>query len=114
MPGRVFLFEELCPLGSVESYLKANKSLLLNECSIEDLCSEPDSLNLSHLQSWSLQTAQGMRYLSEHKIIHGDLAIRNLLLKDINTIKISDFGLARQLNDCCVYKKTQIVRSGLN
>jgi serine/threonine protein kinase len=51
----------------------------------------------------------GMLYLSEKRVIHGDLATRNLLLMDVNHVKITDFGLARQLQNYNVYKKTQKV-----
>ena len=37
---------------------------------------------------------QGMSYLANLKIIHRDLALRNLLLSGTRTVKISDLGLA--------------------
>ena len=36
-----------------------------------------------------------MDYLVQNKIIHRDLAARNILVADQETVKISDFGLAR-------------------
>ena len=39
-------------------------------------------------------TLQGMSYLAKMKIIHRDLALRNLLLSGTRTVKISDLGLA--------------------
>merc|ERR1719435_44216 len=44
-----------------------------------------------------------MDYLTQNKIIHRDLAARNILVADQETVKISDFGLARvATNDCYV------------
>lgn len=43
------------------------------------------------------------------KVIHGDLAARNCLLSQDMGIKITDFGLARQLYNYSVYVKTQTV-----
>jgi tRNA A-37 threonylcarbamoyl transferase component Bud32 len=31
------------------------------------------------------------------KVLHGDLAARNILLADHNVVKVADFGLSRQL-----------------
>jgi len=39
------------------------------------------------------------------QVIHGDLAVRNVLLGTDKTAKLSDFGLARKLNDYSVYMK---------
>lgn len=36
-----------------------------------------------------------MEYLGEKKIVHRDLATRNILVANENHVKISDFGLAQ-------------------
>jgi serine/threonine protein kinase len=63
-----------------------------------------DSLSL-----WTRHVVLGMKYLSEKRIIHGDLATRNLLLLNERHVKISDFGLARQLQNYSIYKKNKQV-----
>ena len=43
------------------------------------------------------------------QVIHGDLAARNILLNEQMEVKVSDFGLSRQLIDYTNYvKKTQV------
>ena len=42
---------------------------------------------------------EGMDYMATCGIIHRDLAARNVLVADDETVKISDFGLARY-NEC--------------
>lgn len=39
-----------------------------------------------------------MMYLEERRLVHRDLASRNVLVKSPNHIKITDFGLARLLD----------------
>jgi hypothetical protein len=44
------------------------------------------------------QIASAMEYLASKKIVHRDLASRNVLLVDANSAKVSDFGLSRLTN----------------
>ncbi|XP_042204660.1 vascular endothelial growth factor receptor 1-like [Homarus americanus] len=46
-------------------------------------------------------------FMNTSLVLHGDLAARNLLLADHNIVKISDFGLSRD-----VYKKDVYVKKG--
>ncbi|XP_042238644.1 tyrosine-protein kinase SRK3-like isoform X2 [Homarus americanus] len=46
-----------------------------------------------------LQVAQGMAYLEGEKVIHRDLASRNILMARNLQVKIADFGLARFIKD---------------
>jgi FMS-like tyrosine kinase 1 len=62
-------------------------------------------LTMSRLISWSEQIATGMTYLASMKVVHGDLACRNILLARNNVVKICDFGLAKHLEYKNYYKK---------
>nr|XP_033203848.1 vascular endothelial growth factor receptor 1 isoform X1 [Bombus vancouverensis nearcticus] len=57
------------------------------------------------LLSWAFQVARGMEYLSQRKVLHGDLAARNILLAENNVVKICDFGLAKTMYKDNNYKK---------
>ena len=46
-----------------------------------------------------------MDYIVKKKVLHGDLAARNILLADDGVVKVADFGLARQLYQEYDYKK---------
>lgn len=72
-----------------------------------DYISPLRSITTTDLVCWLFQVARGMEYLASRKVIHGDLAARNILLGDGNVVKICDFGLARSM-----YKSYNYVKKG--
>jgi serine/threonine protein kinase len=66
------------------------------------------NFNSLDLYKWGFQIANGMAYLTSKKILHSDLAARNVLLTKDNIAKISDFGLSRQLMSDNYTKKTNV------
>ncbi|XP_017858056.1 PREDICTED: platelet-derived growth factor receptor alpha isoform X8 [Drosophila arizonae] len=68
---------------------------------------EAMSVTTTDLISWAFQVARGMDYLSSKKVLHGDLAARNILLCEDNVVKICDFGLARSMYRGDNYKKSE-------
>jgi len=63
-------------------------------------------VSTTDLITWAFQVARGMDYLSSKKVLHGDLAARNILLCEDNVVKICDFGLARSMYRDNNYKKS--------
>ena len=56
-------------------------------------------LNQQHLVKFSIDAAAGMEYLARYHCIHRDLAARNCLIGDGNVLKISDFGMSREVDE---------------
>ncbi|CAG7827191.1 unnamed protein product [Allacma fusca] len=114
---QVLIATEWCQNGDLHRFLVQNRKAftpkfrpqnsMLRQPALVDPTVSQSTRNFSTLDllRWSLQIAKGMRFLEEKKVIHGDLATRNVLLNENNDAKISDFGLSRQLIKYSQYKK---------
>eukprot|EP00899_Mesostigma_viride_P025826 jgi/Mesvir1/6428/Mv19515-RA.1 len=82
-PGTKMLVYELAQNGNLASWLHSPERML----------------------SWKLRlkiaagTVRGLEYLHRHRVIHRDLKPSNILLDDVFTPKVADFGLAKQMQD---------------
>ncbi|XP_043238493.1 epidermal growth factor receptor-like isoform X2 [Amphibalanus amphitrite] len=82
MTSQMMLVTQLMPLGCLLDYVRNNRS---------KIGSKP-------LLNWCTQIARGMAYLEDRRLVHRDLAARNVLVQTPNSVKITDFGLAKLLD----------------
>ena len=78
----VYILMEYCEKGNLASLLKAR--LRLEEIEI---------------RFYMFQVLLVLKYLRRQKIIHRDLTLGNIFLKDYKTVKLGDFGFAFREND---------------
>ncbi|XP_037046515.1 platelet-derived growth factor receptor beta-like [Bradysia coprophila] len=116
--GKLYIVVEFCAHGSIDNYIKARKGLFQNMIVGDQIivtnpvCHEHyqnfyESLTTLDILKWACQTSSGMDYLANKKIIHGDIAARNILLTESMCIKIADFGFSRYLYNDLNYIKKQ-------
>ncbi|XP_068686967.1 fibroblast growth factor receptor 4-like isoform X2 [Montipora foliosa] len=95
---------EYVPYGDLLGYLR--KSRGLNDTYYKDPDIKPQtSLTSQQLMKFAWQIADGMSYLSLRKIIHRDLAARNVLVGETETCKVTDFGMARDVQQENIYER---------
>jgi serine/threonine protein kinase len=98
---------EFAEHGNLRAYLRQKRSsskTLDGGNTSTNLC-----LNTETTLKFALQIALGMEHLSAHKCIHRDLAARNVLVFNGEKLKISDFGLAKDMHYQEYYRKTSSV-----
>ncbi|XP_073239264.1 tyrosine-protein kinase Fer-like isoform X2 [Porites lutea] len=79
----VFIVMEFMPSGDFLSYLRKKGA----------------HLKTRNLIRFSVDAASGMEYLESKNCIHRDLAARNCLIGSDDSLKISDFGMSREVEE---------------
>ncbi|XP_078580293.1 tyrosine kinase receptor Cad96Ca-like [Branchiostoma floridae x Branchiostoma japonicum] len=94
-----YLLLEFVPGGTLQSNLRASRA--------PQTYGGSKSLSSRDLTKFASDVAKGMVFLSSKKILHRDLATRNVLVAADKTCKVSDFGISREGEE---YERTAHVR----
>ena len=78
----IYILMEYCEKGNLSSFLKTRQRL-------EEI----------EIRFYMFQVLLVLKYLRRQKIIHRDLTLGNIFLKDYKTVKIGDFGFAFKENE---------------
>ena len=78
---RIYIIMEYCNNGSLSSFMNKRR------------------MNEIYVQNFIYQLTEGLKYLRDLRISHRDLKPHNLLICNKTTLKISDFGLAKEYSE---------------
>ena len=82
-PGTIYLVTLLCPEGSLLDVMRHHGH---------------PALALEDAGTMFRQIVRGLKYLHEEaKVVHGDIKLENILLDEMGTCRIADFGLAQPI-----------------
>jgi len=94
--GNLFLVLENCGSRTLGMHLKdiqktENNSILSEAFLREDL--------LIDFYRWAYEISSGMKFISSKHIVHGMLTCECILVNEVGTVKLTDFGTAPYLTD---------------
>jgi serine/threonine protein kinase len=96
------LIEEYAQHGNLKTHLRSIKNIGISHKSLN---SSKNGLREDKMIQFALDIAKGMEYLMKKKILHRDLAARNVLVFEDETLKICDFGMAKDVKFFEYYRR---------
>ena len=108
-----YLLLEFCNEGDLKVFLKRNRKKMEQNFNTS-LGRGSRLLDSRLLLTFSFDIAKGMEYLTSKRVMHGDLAARNVLIcsgnqeyKQNYVAKLADFGLSKQIATKNYYRKSE-------
>ena len=97
------IFEHMAH-GDLHEFLIAHSPNIDSDMSEPSVDEQSNVLKPMDMSFIAIQISAGMEYLAGHHYVHRDLAARNCLVGENLTVKISDFGLSRDIYSADYYR----------
>ncbi|XP_070553089.1 insulin receptor-like [Ptychodera flava] len=104
----------IIPLIGVITNWKSDKKMIITELMCTDMHSELKKLQQQYdsslesgrrLMKFCCHVALALQHMEKTKVLHRDIAARNVLISNTDIAKIGDFGLARDIYQTAVYQR---------
>ncbi|MCJ1422142.1 Serine/threonine-protein kinase sty8 [Sticta canariensis] len=101
-PNLCIVFEFMTG-GSIILHQISTKCVILGQTDRSGICQglvclQSGPLRVHTLLKVALEVCRGMDYLHRRNIVHRDLKTANLLMDELGTVKVADFGVARVMD----------------
>lgn len=91
--------------GDLKTFLTKNRPLDRDDIPKDKYTLLPLKQRVPLAAHMAIQIADGMAYIAHKKFVHRDLACRNCMIAADLTVKIGDFGLARDIYESDYYRR---------
>jgi serine/threonine protein kinase len=66
---------------------------------IRDYRKKGERIDEGKVKKWAIEMLEGLDFLHSKKVVHFDIKPANILLEQLDRVKIGDLGLARNISD---------------
>jgi len=78
---------------------------------LKELIKSKGALGVEYATNISLQIASALEHAHANHIVHRDIKSHNIMIKDDNTVKVTDFGIARAVSSSTITNTGNIIGS---
>lgn len=78
---------------------------------LKELIKSKGALGVEYATNIALQIAAALEHAHMNHIVHRDIKSHNIMIKDDNTVKVTDFGIARAVSSCTITNTGNIIGS---
>ncbi|MFZ5352627.1 MAG: Stk1 family PASTA domain-containing Ser/Thr kinase [Bacillota bacterium] len=78
---------------------------------LKDLIKSKGSLGIDQATNLAIQISSAIEHAHKNHIVHRDIKSHNILIREDNSVKVTDFGIARAVSSCTITNTGNIIGS---